>query len=229
MTAVATIAHPIRCAAVVFDLDGVLVDSLRLIERILRSWAGHRAVDPDEAVARAHGMRDIDLVRLVAPGLDAAAEARWIAEREERDFAGLRPVPGAPELLTALPSTAWAVATSGTRLVASGRLRAAGLPQPAHLVAAEDITRGKPDPECYRLAVDLLGVPPAHCLAVEDAPNGVRAAVAAGLRCVGVGPAVGEVAHLLHGRVRDLREVDVLGVGDDGIVLALATGPGPAR
>ncbi|MGW4759711.1 hypothetical protein [Streptomyces chartreusis] len=122
--------HAMKCHAILFDLDGVLVDPMGLIERILREWA--------------QGRRDIDLVRPVAPHLGAEAETRRIAETEEHDFTGLEATPGAARLLDMLPPEAWGIVTSGTRAVARGRLAAAGLPQPVHLVAADDIQRGKP-------------------------------------------------------------------------------------
>ncbi|MGP3990153.1 HAD-IA family hydrolase [Streptomyces sp. 3N207] len=192
---------------ILFDLDGVLVDSMGLIERILREWAAGHGLDGDKAVALSHGRRDIDVVRLIAPHLDADAETRRIVEREERDFTGLTATPGAARLLEALPPGAWGIVTSGTRAVAQGRLAAAGLPQPTHLVAADDIQHGKPHPEGYLAAAELLGAAPARCVVVEDAPAGVRAAHAAGMRCIGVGRALDDVDALLSTRVEDLRSV----------------------
>ncbi|MGW1989733.1 HAD-IA family hydrolase [Embleya sp. NPDC001921] len=198
------------CDAILFDLDGVLVDSHPLIERILRAWAAGRGVDPDAAVAASYGRRDIDLVRVVAPTLDAEAEAAWIVEREERDFTGILAMPGAAGLLAALPAARWAIVTSGTRKVASGRLRAAELPEPVYMVTAEDVREGKPAPEGYLRAAGLLGVRPDRCLVVEDAESGVRAAEAAGMRCLGIGAALaeGEIGAALDAWARDLRPVD---------------------
>lgn len=212
----------IRCEAVVFDLDGVLVDSMGLIERILREWAAGHGVDGDEAVALSHGRRDIDLVRLVAPHLDAEAETLRITEQEEKDFSGLRPVPGALALLAALPPSRWAVVTSGTRLVARGRLDSVGLPRPGHLIAAEDILVGKPHPEGYLRAAELLGVAPERCVVVEDAPSGVQAALAAGMRCIGLGSALADLDDLLLGRIVDLHGIEVVAAEEDGICLAVA-------
>ncbi|MER7344885.1 HAD-IA family hydrolase [Streptomyces aurantiacus] len=199
--------HALGCQAILFDLDGVLADSMALIERILREWAAGHGVDGDRAVGLSHGRRDIDVVRIIAPHLDAEAEARRIVAREERDFDGLTATPGAARLLAALPSGAWAVVTSGTRAVARGRLAAAGLPQPEHLVAADDVHHGKPHPEGYLKGAELLGVTPSQCLVVEDAPAGVRAAHAAGMRCVGVGVGLATVDALLSAHVTDLSQV----------------------
>ncbi|WP_433331911.1 HAD-IA family hydrolase [Spirillospora sp. CA-294931] len=176
--------------ALLFDLDGVLVDSLGLIERILREWAAEHGLDADHAVALAPGRRDIDLIRLLAPHLDAEAETARIVAREESDVAGLRALPGAAETLDALSPASWAIVTSGTRAVATARLEAAGLPLPKFLVAAEDVPTGKPDPSGYLKAAALLGRPPEACLVVEDAPAGAQAARAAGMDCLGVGPAL---------------------------------------
>ncbi|WP_406285178.1 HAD-IA family hydrolase [Embleya sp. NBC_00896] len=198
------------CDAILFDLDGVLVDSHPLIERILRTWAIGRGVDPNGAVAASHGRRDIDLVRMVAPTLDAEVEAAWIVAREERDFTGICAIPGAAGLLAALPASRWAIVTSGTRRVATGRLRAAALPEPVYLIAAEDVREGKPAPEGYLRAAGLLGVRPERCLVVEDAESGVRAAEAAGMRCLGIGaaPADAAIGASLDAWAADLRTVE---------------------
>jgi mannitol-1-/sugar-/sorbitol-6-phosphatase len=204
-----TAGTTLDCDAILFDLDGVLVDSHPLIERILRTWAVGRGVDPDAAVAASYGRRDIDLVRAVAPNLDAETEAAWIVEREERDFTGVCPVPGAAGLLAALPASRWAVVTSGTRRVATGRLRAAALPEPVHMVTAEDVSEGKPAPEGYLRAADLLRVRPDRCLVVEDAEAGVRAAEAAGMRCLGIGAGLSGslIPEALDAWATDLRPV----------------------
>jgi mannitol-1-/sugar-/sorbitol-6-phosphatase len=204
-----TAGTTLDCDAILFDLDGVLVDSHPLIERILRTWAVGRGVDPDAAVAASYGRRDIDLVRAVAPNLDAETEAAWIVEREERDFTGVCPVPGAAGLLAALPASRWAVVTSGTRRVATGRLRAAAPPEPVHMVTAEDVSEGKPAPEGYLRAADLLRVRPDRCLVVEDAEAGVRAAEAAGMRCLGIGAGLSGslIPEALDAWATDLRPV----------------------
>ncbi|MEV4065921.1 HAD family hydrolase [Nonomuraea dietziae] len=132
--------------AILFDLDGVLVDSLGVIERILREWAAEHGLDGDEAVALSHGRRDIDLIRLLAPHLDVEAETARIVATEERDTAGLRGLPGAAELLAALPSTLWAVVTSGTRAVGAPPRRAAARAPPPHHRQAAGEAVGKPHP-----------------------------------------------------------------------------------
>jgi sugar-phosphatase len=210
----------LECEAVLFDLDGVLVDSLGVTERILRQWAASRGIDGHRAVELSHRRRDVDLIALLAPYLDVATEVAWIVWREERDVVGIGPMPGAHDLLGALPSQRWAVVTSGTRAVARGRIAAAGLPEPRWLVAAEDVRRGKPDPQPYLRGAELVGVAPGRCLVIEDAMSGVRAAQAAGMACVGVGAQVEPSAVAAH--VTSLKELDVL--VDSGLVRISAAG-----
>jgi mannitol-1-/sugar-/sorbitol-6-phosphatase len=204
----------LECVAILFDLDGVLVDSLPVAERILREWAGLRGVDADRAVALSHGRRDVDLIPLLAPHLDVDAEVGWIVSREEHAFDGITPMPGALRLLATIPADRWAVVTSGTRAVARGRMAAAGLPEPAVLVAADDVTAGKPDPEPYLRGAELLDVVPRRCLVIEDAMSGVRAAAAADIPCLGVGGEVVPAAVVAH--VASLEEVTAR--VDDGII-----------
>ncbi|RZS40789.1 sugar-phosphatase [Herbihabitans rhizosphaerae] len=173
--------------AVLFDLDGVLADSTATIHRILRDWAAGHALDAEAAIRLSHGRRAVDVISTLAPHLDPIAEDARIVAVEERDFDGVATVPGAAELIAGLSPDAWAVVTSGARNVARGRLRAAGIPEPRHLVTANDVTTGKPDPEGYLLAARLLDVPPADCVVIEDAIAGRRAAAAAGMRCIGLG------------------------------------------
>lgn len=194
-------------ALILFDLDGVLVDSLPVIERILRVWAAEHDLDADKAVALSHGRRDIDLIRLIAPHLDAEAEAARVFEREEHDTTGVRAMPGAADLLATLPADSWAVVTSGTRAVATARIAAAGLPMPRLLLAAEDVVEGKPSPAGYLQAAALLGQDPERCLVVEDAEAGALAARAAGMECLGVGPVLKGRPGLVTAHVPDLSMV----------------------
>jgi HAD superfamily hydrolase (TIGR01509 family) len=192
--------------AVLSDLDGVLVDSGAAIEQTWRRFAARHGLDAASVLARSHGRRTADIIRLVAPHLDAEAEAARI-EREEVESAGrVRALPGARELVDAVPADRFAIVTSGSRPVALARLRAAGLPVPAVLVAAEDVADGKPDPAGYLRAAALLGAEPAHSLVLEDAPAGVEAGRAAGMTVVAVLSSVDEAAlRRAHARVRDLR------------------------
>ena len=175
-----------RCLAVLFDLDGVLVDSRAVIERHWARWARGRELDLAGVLALAHGRRTVETIRLVAPHLDADREAADLAAAEGPDTDGLIVMEGARELVAALPPRAWAVVTSGTRPTADTRLRHAGLPPPVVLVTADDVRRGKPDPEGYATAAARLGIGASDCVVVEDAPAGLAAARAAGMRAIGL-------------------------------------------
>jgi sugar-phosphatase len=205
----------LECEAVLFDLDGVLANSVGVVEGILREWAALRGVDPDRAVELSHGRRDVDLIPLLAPHLDVAAEVGWIVGREERTFDGITAMPGAAGLVASLPLDRWGIVTSGTRAVARGRIAAAGLPEPVHLVAAEDVEHGKPDPQPYLRGAKALRISAERCIVVEDAMSGVRAATAAGMRCIGVGAEVDPSAVAAH--VSSLEQIEVT-VLDGGLI-----------
>ncbi len=172
----------IRCRGVLFDLDGVLVDSTPAVSRVWASWAREHGFEPDEVVKKAHGRPSIATIRELLPHGDHAAEDREVEVREIADVEGVIPLPGAMELLQALPLQRWAIVTSCTRPLAGVRIGAAGLPKPKHLVTSSDVRRGKPDPEPYLKGAQLLGVPPSECVVIEDAPAGIRAGKAAGAR-----------------------------------------------
>jgi mannitol-1-/sugar-/sorbitol-6-phosphatase len=174
------------CDAVVFDLDGVLVDSSVVVERHWRRWAESHGIEYARVVAVMHGRRAAETVALVAPHLDALRESRKHDADEGRDTDGLRVFEGAVALLSNLPRERWGIATSGNTVTATTRLRFGNFPEPFALVTADDVRRGKPDPEAYLMVAERLGVVPAACVVVEDAPAGVAAAHAAGMRAVAV-------------------------------------------
>jgi mannitol-1-/sugar-/sorbitol-6-phosphatase len=174
----------IRCRGVLFDLDGVLVDSTPAVARVWAGWAHENGFDPDEVVKKAHGRPSITTIRELLPDADHAAEDREVERREIADIEGVIPLPGAMELLQALPPDRWAIVTSCTRALAHVRIAAAGLPKPKHLVTSTDVKRGKPDPEPYLKGAQILGVPANDCIVIEDAPAGIRAGKAAGARVV---------------------------------------------
>jgi sugar-phosphatase len=170
-------------SAIIFDLDGVLVDSTALVEQQWRRWASARGLRAEPFLRVCHGRRAQETIRIAAPHLDAEAEARAFVPSEE-DEPG--PLEGAERLLRTLPAGAWGVATSGRRATATARLRRAGLPVPAVLICAEDVARGKPNPDAYLLAATALGIAPSDCVVIEDAPAGVEAARAAGMKVIGL-------------------------------------------
>ena len=171
---------------ILFDLDGVLVDSTAGVTRVWRNWAIRHKFDPDIATHIAHGRRAIDTVRKLAPELDAEAELRDLERDEIADSGDLVAFPGAADLLASLPDGRWAVVTSGTRKLATHRLKVAGLPVPELMISGSDIEHGKPHPEPYLRGAALLNLPPSACVAVEDAPSGIRSALDAGMPVLAV-------------------------------------------
>lgn len=174
------------CRAIIFDLDGVLVDSRTLIERHWRRWAAEHDIPFDKIEDIYHGRPSAEVIQTVAPHLDAEAEARRKRDREATDTEGLTTFDGAEALLQSLPDGQWTIATSGTYKTATARLSHTGLPQPDTLVTADDVDEGKPAPDPYRLAAQRLGIPPEGSLVLEDAPVGVASATRAGARVIGV-------------------------------------------
>jgi sugar-phosphatase len=176
----------IECAAILFDLDGVLIDSTDSIVRHWQQWAQRHNLDLAAIMQVAHGRRTIEPMQLVAPHLAVEEEARTFAAMEAADTEGVVAIEGALPLLNSLPADAWAIVTSGGRNLATARLRSRGLPVPRVMVTAEDVVHGKPDPEPYAAAAHALGIATAQCVVVEDAPAGLCAARAAGMRTVAV-------------------------------------------
>lgn len=175
-----------ECEAVLFDLDGVLVDSTGNVERHWRAWAAEHDLDGDKIISVVHGKRSIDTIREVAPHLNAQTEMEHLVRREAEDTRGVRPIEGARELVASFPDGHWAVATSGMEPVARARLKATGMPEPPIFVTAGEVRRGKPAPDPYLLAAERLGVEPERCIVVEDSPPGIEAARAAGMRAIAV-------------------------------------------
>jgi sugar-phosphatase len=172
------------CSAILFDLDGVLVDSTRSVARQWRLWAKEKGIDPEKVLKIAHGRRTVEVVRLLAPHLPAEEEVRKLEQREAADTEGVTVMPGAADLVRSIPDGRWGVVTSGTRYLATSRLRLGNLPIPPVLVSADEVVKGKPDPEPFLKGAGLLGVNAEECLVIEDAPAGIRAAHAGGMRVI---------------------------------------------
>jgi mannitol-1-/sugar-/sorbitol-6-phosphatase len=173
-------------SAVLFDLDGVLVESREATERVWLVWASRNGIDAHELRAAMHGVRSVEVIRALRPELDAVAESEAIERRQAEDLDGLRAIPGAAQALGALKEDRVAVVTSATRPLAEARLGAVGIEPPAVVVYAGDVARGKPDPEGYLTAARRLGVEPSEALVVEDSPPGIEAGRAAGAATVAV-------------------------------------------
>ncbi|HTU34958.1 MAG TPA: HAD family hydrolase [Candidatus Acidoferrum sp.] len=182
----------ITCGALLFDMDGVLTDSMPAVARVWSGWAVEHGFDPTEVVRAAHGRPSLLTIRDYLPNSDHNAENREVERRELEDTEGIVPLPGALELLTALPRERWAIVTSCTRPLAEVRLRAAGLPRPGPFITSSDVQHGKPAPDPYRAAAEKLGFSAAECVVVEDAPAGVVSGKAAGARVIGISGVFGE-------------------------------------
>lgn len=167
--------------AFLFDMDGTLLNSIAAAERVWAAWARRHGLDVEAFLGTIHGVRAIDTIsRQALPGVDAQAEARRITEAEIEDVEGVVAIPGAVAFVQSLPAHRWAVVTSAPKALALRRMHAAGLVPPAVMITAEDVVNGKPDPACYLLGAQRLGVPIGECLVFEDAPVGIRAGEAAG-------------------------------------------------
>jgi mannitol-1-/sugar-/sorbitol-6-phosphatase len=201
----------IECTAILFDLDGVLIDSTENITRHWREWAEQHNLDVDAIMQVAHGRRTIETMRIVAPHLPVEEEAQRFTASEVVDTQGIITIDGALPLLNSIPADAWAIVTSGARDLATARLRSRGLPVPQVMVTADDVINGKPHPEPYITAANLLGLSADQCVVIEDAPAGLAAAAAAGMRTVAVASthAYHELgtATLIAGQLRDIQVV----------------------
>jgi mannitol-1-/sugar-/sorbitol-6-phosphatase len=176
----------IQCGGLLFDLDGVLADSTPAVARVWTIFANKYGFDPEETVRRAHGRPSMATIQELLPSANHIVENAVLERMEIEDIEDVVALPGAAELLHALPADKWTVVTSCTRALAVVRLRAAGLPIPAQMVTSNDIVNGKPSPEPYLKGAELLGLAAADCVVVEDAPAGIRSGKAAGARVIAV-------------------------------------------
>ncbi|MGW2722722.1 HAD-IA family hydrolase [Streptomyces sp. NPDC001492] len=212
-----TSPRAVTARALLFDMDGTLVDSADSIDRVWREFAARHRLDPATVLAALPGRTAHDIVAGLLPAAgspDVTAEVAWIRAREEGTADTVTEIPGARRLLTSLPAHTWAVVTSASRSMTERRLTAAGLPLPAVAVCADDVRAGKPDPEGFRAAARLLDVDIADCLLFEDSAPGLLAARRSGGTPVAVAAPLTEpaayrvddltavTAHIQDGRVR---------------------------
>lgn len=179
----------VEAKGLLFDMDGVLISSIASANRCWRQWAKHYEISGWETYTIPHGVRAMDIMRSLRPDFNevqAAEGLRMIEDLEIADTADLKVLDGVKDLLGSLPSERWTIVTSATRRLLLGRLKAAGLPYPDELITADDVVKGKPDPEPYMRGAKMLGFAPAECVVVEDAPSGVGSGKAAGSRVLGV-------------------------------------------
>ncbi|MFJ6723858.1 HAD-IA family hydrolase [Streptomyces sp. NPDC091281] len=212
-----TASTVLTARALLLDMDGTLVNSDAVVERVWRRWADRHGLDGDEVMKVVHGRQGYASMAVLLPDrpmeLNLADNARMLAE-ETADLDGVVPVPGAPEFLASIAATgaAHALVTSADVPLSTARMTAAGLALPDIRVTAESVGASKPDPEGFLKGAADLGVAPADCVVFEDSGAGIAAGRAAGMRVVGVGPRA--AAYGPDVAVRDLRGVRVeAGVG----------------
>jgi len=204
--------NSVRFRGLLFDLDGVLVDSTPAVARVWAWWARQHGFDPDETVRQAHGRPSISTIRELLPNVNHEVENKELERREIEDVEDVIPLPGAVELLQAIPPQKWAIVTSCTRLLAEVRIAAAGLPKPKQMITSNDIRHGKPNPEPYLKGAQILGATGTDCVVIEDAPAGIRAGKAAGAHVVAVRTTAGD---------EELRKAGADWIVDDCAGLAL--------
>ena len=198
----------LSCSAILFDMDGTLVDSTACVEAIWERWARKHRIELRPLLEVSHGKRTIDTIGEIAPHLDVEFEASALEAEELTSRDGILAVAGAFQLLNRLQQHQWAVVTSASRALAAVRLDCAGLPIPPVLITGDDVLRGKPDPEGYLKAADRLGVPRSHCVVVEDTPAGILAGRNAGMAVLAIGTTFAP-EHLLGAPwVPDFKEVE---------------------
>lgn len=214
----------IRAAALLLDMDGTLVDSDAVVERLWTEWALAHDVDPARTLSIIHGRQGQESMALLLPDRPHEvnlAENRALLAAETAETDGVVAIPGAADLLTALGGLPHALVTSAILPLAQARMDAAGLLIPEVAVTAEDVSRSKPDPEAFLTAARLLAVEPSDCIVVEDSANGIAAGLAAGMRVIGVGRHAAEAGPTWT--VPDVSGIHVSAGGDGCLVVTLDT------
>lgn len=210
----------LHAQALLFDMDGTLIDSRLMVEHLWKAWCQARGVDFDYVLPRLHGVRLADSVRQFTPaGYDVEREIRSMYELELRSTDGIVPISGARELLATLPAERWTIVTSADHALAHARLAVTGIAPPPRMVGGDDVINGKPDPECYLEGARRMGCAPAQTLVFEDARAGIAAGRAAGARVIGL--ATGHPGEIPDGVewLPDLSALRFVDCGPDGVRL----------
>jgi sugar-phosphatase len=198
-------------AAFLFDMDGTLLNSIAIVERVWAGWAERNGIEPRAFLQTIHGMRAVDVVtREALPGLDPLHEAALLLEEELADVDGILLIAGILEFLAKLPAERWAIVTSAPRSLALRRMAAVGIPMPKVLICAEDIVNGKPDPTGYKLGAEKLGFDASDCVVFEDAPAGILAGERAGAKVVVINTTHEHVFDTAHLSIASYDELTVV-------------------
>ncbi|CAI2161195.1 Phosphatase YfbT [Serratia fonticola] len=187
----------VECKAILFDLDGTLVDSGSCIERLWHQWAQENHLDTKYVLSIIHGRTIEETLKLTSSYFYNQHCVNEIKERAIIELSHVKPIAGAVEFIKKIPKDRMAIVTSGAKKVSMQSIISAGIPVPDIMITSEDISRGKPDPEPYQRAARILGVQPSECLVFEDADSGIQSALAAGMRVI----IVGKNSHSLSGNV----------------------------
>lgn len=171
---------------VLFDMDGVLIDSTGADEQAWKKWAVFQGMQGSFSIQSTHGRRAVDTIRVLRQDLDPMVEARRLEAFDAEATKGITALPGAQNILAKLTASPWAIVTSASDALMRRRLESAGIAIPPTVVTADDVSRGKPNPEPYEIAAARLGLAPAECLVIEDSPNGIRAGKLGGCQVLAV-------------------------------------------
>ena len=207
--------HTIAARAALLDMDGTLVDSTAVVERLWLAWAEPHGIDPETVLRTVHGRQGHQSMAIMLPERDHAInlhENDVMLANEAGDVDGVIEIPGARALLDALRPFPHAIVTSANVALMTARMGAAGLAVPEQRVTAEDVSASKPDPEGFLRAADLLGIAPGDCVVFEDSGAGIQAGLAAGMRVIGVGAHA--ATHNPTVLVTDLSQVSVAATPD---------------
>lgn len=197
-----------RFDAFLFDMDGTLITSIDSANRAWTSWAELRGFDPAHVISIMHGVRTVETMKRLGV-IDPLAEAAWITHREIEDTDGVETIAGAADFLAHIPQGRWAIVTSASRALAEARLARAGIRVPPVMITSDDVERGKPDPTCFLLGAERLGVRTADCLVFEDTVAGLTAADAAGAAGLAITVTHDHPIETGHPAIRDYRGLAV--------------------
>ncbi|WP_345937072.1 MULTISPECIES: HAD-IA family hydrolase [Tistrella] len=210
--------------AVLLDMDGTILNSIKAAERVWQAWAERHGLDVATFLPTIHGVRAVETIRRVGlAGIDPEVEAAAITQAEIGDVEGIEAIAGVQEFLAGLPAQQWAVVTSAPRALALRRIEAAGLPVPPLLIAADDVETGKPAPDCFLLAAERLGAQAHRCLVIEDSIAGIIAAERAGAAVLVVTTTHHRPMTVRHPAILDYRDIALSRRADGAISICHAS------